>query len=180
MFDTSTVGGSPAELKVTLPIQVYDRVPVPDAGPATVRDYSFDFSIKFHPGMNIAVGQTVEANGVPITLDQVRIAPWETRVSFLFGPPYDDPNDRPWPVVTVTSPSGRSFEPSSGRGAWLFGYGDLGPERGEWTVVIRELNLGMVNVEWTEVEVNGQKVMIGKGGESKTLTGPWVFYFNVP
>jgi hypothetical protein len=179
-FDTSSVEGAPAELKVTLPIVVYDRVPIPEAGPATTRSYTFDFSIKFHAGTVVNVAQTVEAAGVAITLDQVRIAPWESRMSFIIGPPFDDPNDRPWPVVTITTPSGDSAEPQGGRGNWQSFYGDFSAQKGEWTMVISELNLGMVNVEWTEVEINGQKVRIGKGGETKTLAGPWVFHFNVP
>ena len=180
MFDTSSVEGTPPELKVTLPILVYDRVPIPEAGPATTRSYTFDFNIKFHAGTVVNVGQTVEAAGVAITLDQVRIAPWESRVSFIIGPPYDDSNDRPWPRVTITTPGGESAEPPSGQGNWQFFYGDFSAQKGVWTVVISELNLGMVNVEWTEVEINGQKVRMGKGGETKTLAGPWVFHFSVP
>jgi hypothetical protein len=180
MFDTSSVEDAPPELKVTLPILVYDRVPVPEAGPATLRTYSFDFSIKFHPGRVVTVGQTVEAAGVAITLDQVRIAPWESRVSLIIGSPYDDPNDRPPTRATVTTPGGDSIEASGGKGNWQFFNGDFSANRGEWTVAVSELYLGMVNVEWTEVEINGQKVRMGRGGERKTLVGPWVFHFNVP
>ena len=64
MFDTSVIEGSPSELKVTMPIVVYDRVPVPEAGPATARSYSFDFTIKFHPATVVDVDQTVEVAGV--------------------------------------------------------------------------------------------------------------------
>jgi hypothetical protein len=133
----------------------------------------------FHPGVVVTIGQTVEAAGVAITMDQIRIAPWETRVSTAIGPPYDDPNDRPWAKATIFSPSVASAEATGGNGNWQFFYGDFSSEKGGWTVVIAELNLGMVNLEWTEVEINGQKVMVGKGGESKTLDGPWVFLFNV-
>jgi hypothetical protein len=180
MFDTSSVEGSPAELSVTLPILVYDRVPVPEAGPATLRTFTFDFKIRFHAGTIVDVNQTVVASGVAVTLGQIRIAPWETRVSFIIGPPYDDPNDRPWPKTTISSPGVKSAEATSGKAEWQDFYGDFSDKAGEWTVTVSELNLGMVNVEWTEVDVNGQKVRVGKGGEPNTLAGPWVFHFTVP
>ena len=182
MFDTSVVEGAPAELSVTFPIQVYDRVPIPEAGPATLRTFNFNFRMKLHPAKIITVGQSVEAAGVVVTLDQVRIAPWETRVSFIIGPPYDSPDDAPYPRVTLTAPGGEPVEPASGRGNWHYFYGDFSSQSGEWTAVISELLFSeVIGGERTEIVIDGKVAgYLQKGGEQKTVAGPWVFHFTVP
>jgi hypothetical protein len=183
-FDASPIHGSPATINVRLPINVYDRVPIPEAGQAKQQTFTFDFSITFHEGKTVTPAQTVEAAGVPITLEEVVITPWATRAVFSFDPPYDSIDNRPMLKVTVTPPGGPVTESYEGRNreasTWQYFYDNFSSQTGEWTVVIDELLFPSVNTEWTEEEVNGQKVLIGKGGDPNTLSGPWIFKFNVP
>jgi hypothetical protein len=183
-FDASSIQGSPAKIDVRLPIKVYDRVPIPEAGQAKQQTFNFDFPITFHEAKTVVPAQTVEAAGVPITLEEVVITPWATRVVFGFDPPYESLDNRPMLKVTITPPGGPATESYEGRdkerATWQYFYDNYSSLNGEWTVIIEELIFPTVDTEWTEEEVGSQKVMIGNGGEPNKIVGPWVFHFNVP
>jgi hypothetical protein len=184
VWDASQIEGAPSEINIKLPINVYDRVPIPEAGQATQQTFNFEFKINFHSGKTITPKQTVEAAGIPITLEEVVITPWATRVEFSFAPPYDTIDSRPILKTTISppgSPVTESYEGRDKEGAtWQYFYDNLTTQTGEWTITIDELNFPSVNTEWSEIETNGQKVLVGKGGEPEKITGPWIFKFNVP
>jgi len=178
-FDTSSVKGMPSELSLRLETRVADS-PIHGESQASMGPFRFDFNVPFHAGKIIDIGQTVEAKGVSVTLEQVTISPWVTRAVFKFQSYEDDY----LPIVSLKLPNGDSENSSFGKdmeaSSVQYFIGDFTGQHGEWTVVISELVLPSTGGEWTEVEVDGQKVFIGKASDTKRLSGPWIFHFQVP
>ncbi|MBI2862793.1 MAG: hypothetical protein HYX89_08225 [Chloroflexi bacterium] len=128
--------------------------------------FKFEFTIPFIAGKVVEVEKTVQADGVPITLERVVVTPFGTRATLHLEP---SETDRRWlPIAALTLPDGISKTGgfgqglSDGRSAHYF-TGDFTEQRGQWTLTVTEI------------------VGVGSGqGEQKRLTGPWVFEFNVP
>jgi hypothetical protein len=167
-FDASAVQGSPTALKVRMLISLSDSVPVPQAGQATSGIFAFDFKAKLHPGKVVNVGQTLNAAGVSITLEQLVISHWATRPVFRFDPPYDNREYRPALVASMV-PAGGSPVDISG----LF-YGDFTSQTGEWTLTINEMVFFRGLPPGVDIGVPKDE-----NGQIRPK-GPWVFHFNVP
>lgn len=174
-FDASSVKGAPSELSLRLETSVADS-PIPGENQASVGPFIFDFNILFHTGKVINVGRTVEAAGVPVTLEQVVISPWATRAIFSFSPPYESTRSRPLLVASL-QPAGGDFKNSS-LGKILeassaeFFVGDFTGRPGEWSVIVSELVF--------PPEPSGQKIETHPASDTKRLAGPWAFHFQVP
>jgi hypothetical protein len=185
-FDASSFSGEPSTISLHLETRI-NQPPVQGVFHPSIGPFVFDFELPFHAGNVITVGQTAEAAGVTIGLEKVVISPWATRAVLKFYPPYDGSSSCV-PVVSLQLPDGVSHEESFGHissdtSSEYLDYfnGDFTSQHGKWTLAISELVLPSTDgANWTETEVNGQKVMIGKGSDAKRLYGPWVFHFNAP
>jgi hypothetical protein len=182
-FDASSLTGVASELnlKLTIPVQDWTN-PGPDA--PVVGVFTFIFTLPVYPGIAVDVNQTIEAAGIPFTLQRVEISHYQTEV--IFQPFMQDIYDkRANPIITLTTPSGKSVPYSAGGflsdlPVYYF-MGDFTGEHGEWTVTISELNYPGEMTETTEVPSSGGNVIEGRSaGPSEHLSGPWVFHFKVP
>lgn len=190
-FDASLVQGGPDVLRLRLHLEVSTfnlpdetltpplvRVdpetgasivvlePMEIGAPAAVFD--IPFSVPFHPGREVAIGQTVEDAGISITLERAVIAPSDTRFDLCFSgldPAYD------WiPVFTLETPefSLRDSANVLSGGRWLddrcyrqdFG-GPLQDQSSGWSLNVTELV--------------GERL----GAQQARLRGPWEFRFRV-
>lgn len=170
-FDASSLEGNPSELNLTLETSVADAATTGESstmGKATIGPFKFDFSIPFHAGKVIEVSQTVEAAGVPVTLERVVISPWATRAMFSFDLPPEEDQSGYIPTVSLEFPSGKTqnfnFVFGGGSKASFAQYfvGDFSGEQGTWNVVVNKLNIDRGN------------------GEGEELAGPWIFQIDVP
>lgn len=183
VFDASSLTEEPATISLHLETGV-DEPPVQGVFQTRIGPFVFDFNVPFNSGKVINVGQTAEVAGVKIGFERVIISPWATRAVFQFYPPYDDGCT---PIASLQLPDGVSVEGSFGGvsdepSAYEdYFTGDFTNQHGEWTVIISELVLPPTDdAEWTEVEIEGQKVFVGKGSDAKRMVGPWVFHFEIP
>lgn len=144
---------------------------------SSVGPFTFDFKLPFHAGKVIDVNQTVEAAGIPVTLERVIVSPWATQAIFGFSPPYNDIKNRPLMIASVqpaganpvNSGMGKTKEEASAE----YFIGDLTGKSGEWTLTIKELVF--------PPEPSGQgKVEVHPASDTKRLAGPWIFQFQVP
>jgi len=157
-YDASKFAGTPAELNLKYEINISERTALGGEG-KTVGPFILEFTLPLNSGKTIEVNQTVEANGIPITLEKVEISPWVTRVDYKFTEtnptaaimnleiPTGNQDCKPF----ITSQSGQYF------------LGDYTDKHGDCTVTISELVLEP-----------------GPGNENNRISGPWVFHFQVP
>ena len=168
-FDASSLEGAPAELNLTLETNVADAAATGESttmGKATVGPFKFNFSIPFHAGKVIELGQTIEAAGVPVTLKQVVISPWATRTVFSFDLPPEEEQSGCFPIVSLEFPGSETQNGVFGGGSKSsfsqYFIGDFTYEHGTWKVVINKLSIGRGH------------------GQGEDLTGPWTFHVDVP
>lgn len=199
-FDASSVQGAPSELNLRLETSVADSA-VHREDQAPVGPFTFDFKVPFHSGKVIDIGQTVEAAGVPVTLEQVVISPGATRVVFSFAPSYGDSKNTPLLITSLQPANGDSINSSLGRvketssaeyglttpytknsanthketSSEQYFNGDFTSHHGEWTVTVNELVF-----PGPPVELGSQKGGTHPASDTKRLAGPWVFHFQVP
>jgi hypothetical protein len=184
-FDTSSLSGVSAELNLNLTVPVQDWTnPIPGiAGAPVVGVFTFNFSVPVHTGKTIEVNQTIEAAGIPITLQKVEISPYQTEVIFK-SLPKDIKDSGANPEVTIKT-SGVSVSYSSGgyKGDSFVDYflGDFTGQHGEWTVTINELvSPGFDMTQATELPGNPGVYYCTDCPPSPRVSGPWVFHFKVP
>ena len=154
-FDTSVLKDAPSELSLILEADVAD-LPIIGESKTLAGPFRFEFDVPFHAGKSIDIGQTVEAAGVPVTLEQVVISPWGIRAVLQL------PNDDKYmPIVSFNLPSGDQVNGTLSKHMETsivhYFMGDFTGQSGEWTMVISELVSDM-----------------------ERLAGPWVFRFDVP
>ncbi len=159
-FDTSSLKDVPSELSLILEADVADS-PITGESQTLAGPFRFEFDVPFHAGKSIDIGQTVEAAGVPVTLEQVVISPWGARAVL------QSPNGNKYmPIVSLTFPNGDSVNGIFSKHMELsfvqYFMGDFTEQSGEWTMNVSELVL--VNVDTPQ----------------QRLAGPWVFHFDVP
>jgi hypothetical protein len=180
-FDTASLQGVSPELVLSFVIPVLDWTE-PGLNAPVAGVFTFEFSVPFHSGQVIKVGQTVEAAGVSITLDEVLISPWETRAVLRFNPPYNA-EECPSPIASLVLPNGKSVNEASGQVleiSYVTSFmGDYTNKPGEWLVVISELVFSPDLSQATPVP-GYEGVYIGKASDTKRLAGPWIFRFQVP
>lgn len=177
-FDASSVKGAPSGLSVRLETSVADSA-VPGEDQTSVGPFIFDFKAPFHSGKVIHIGQTVEAAGVPVTLEQIVISPWATRAVFSFSPPYDDRKNTPLLITSLQPAGGDSMKSSIGRvketSSEQYFNGDFTGQPGEWAVTVSELVF-----REPAVKPGSQEGGTHPESDRKRLAGPWVFHFQVP
>ncbi len=177
-FDASSVKRAPSGLSLRLETSVADSV-VPGEDQTSVGPFIFDFKVPFHSGKVIHIGQTVEAAGVPITLEQIVISPWATRAVFSFSPPYDDRKNTPLLITSLKPAGGDSMKSSIGRvketSSEQYFNGDFTGQPGEWAVTVSELVF-----REPAVKPGSQEGGTHPESDRKRLAGPWVFHFQVP
>ncbi|MDD5537379.1 MAG: DUF4179 domain-containing protein [Candidatus Omnitrophica bacterium] len=174
-FDASSIKGASSQLGLRLETSVADS-PIPGENQASIGPFIFDFKVPFHAGKVISINQTVEAAGVPVTLERVIISPWATQAVFSFYPPYDNILDRPLLVASVQPAGGDSVNSGLGKtqeaASAEFFIGDLTAKSGEWTITVKELVF--------PPKPTGQKTEVHPASDTKRLAGPWFFQFQVP
>ena len=161
-FDTSKLAGLPAELNLKMEIEVEEAGMFEKSG-KTTGPFVLEFTLPFNSGKVIEVNQTVEAAGIPITLEKVVISPWVTQVVVQFQPPYSTAN-HPVPIISLELPTGNQDSKafvSSPSGQYFLG--DNTEKHGEGTVIISEL-----------------VSKPGPGTDNNRISGPWIFHFQVP
>jgi hypothetical protein len=195
VFDVPELQGAPAvlHLRLVMHLQLAEAVfptgeeflradPPPTPMPGTqgylVGPFDFEFGVPLLQGDVVEVHQTVEASGVPITLEKVTITPSETRAILRFSPP--DAEVDWFPVVELELPGGelavggpRALGPSqmvvnlskTGDREWVLRVpAFLGDRHGEWTLTVTKL------VDYLFPELR----------QREPLVGPWVFTFELP
>jgi hypothetical protein len=174
-FDASPINGTPSSLNLKLSLQFRDS-PIPGQTTSLAGPFIFDFKVPFHAGETINVDQTSEAAGIPITLEQVVISPWGTRAVLTFYPPYDDPRERPASISFLQPAGGESitvaFEHMAEDRSVEYFWENLTGQPGEWTVTVNELVFFPGS--------SGQGVEVHPSSDTKRLSGPWTFHFQVP
>lgn len=169
-FDASSLQGSFSELSLIFDTRTADfNFNIEGGNEANAGIFRFEFEVPFHAGKSIDVGQTVEAAGVPITLEQVSISHWG--VSAVF----QNPDDEDYvPIVSLTLPNHDQVNGSlimhTETSIVKYFTGDFTGQSGEWTVTVKEL------VFPPESPTAGTH----PASDTKRLTGPWVFHFDVP
>ena len=141
-FDTSSLTGVFSELNLNLTVPIQDWTnPGPNA--PVVGVFTFNFTVPVHAGIAVDVNQTATAQGISFTLHNVEINHYQTDVIFQpFAQDFQD--SRVNPIITLTTPSGKSVPYSAGGflsdlPVYYF-MGDFTGEHGEWTVTISELD----------------------------------------
>ena len=143
---------------------------------SNVGPFEFRFSVPFIPARVAEVNQMVSAEGIDITLQEVRVTPAGADATFLVETEQPIPDDLSWQVVAAfdinsnipledweerllqTRRTGRGFPSTDG--LWAAGVDDnLYEGHGEWTLTISRFE----DVSQTE-----------------EIKGPWVFKFEVP
>ncbi len=183
-FDASSLYRESTVISFHLETRV-DRPPLAEGFQPSIGPFIFDFDLPFNAVKVVSVEQTAEASGITITLERVEITPWAAKAVFHFPP-----DENITPIISLELPGGTSIRESFGhtpnessREYRDYFTGDFTSQHGEWALVISELVLpSAAEVEWTEFEIDGQKVMAGKGSgsDANRLAGPWVFRFEVP
>jgi len=167
-FDASTLKDVPSELNLILEVSVAD-LPMIGESKTLAGPFRFEFDVPFHFGKSIDIGKTVEAAGIPITLEQVTISHWGVKA--LFQSP---DGDKYMPIVSLTLPNGNSAGGVISKHTEVsivqYFTGDFMRQSGEWTVTVKELVFPP------------ESPTAGTHPESDTmrLAGPWVFHFDVP
>ena len=157
-YDASKLEGAAAEIHLKLKIDVEERTALGEES-RTMGPFVLSFTLPFNSGKAIEVNQTVEANGIPITLQKVVISPWVTQVAIQFKE-----TNHPAPIISLELPTGNQDSKnflSTQSGEYFLG--DYTNEHGEGTVIISEL-----------------VSKPGPGNENNRIFGPWIFHFNVP
>ena len=171
-FDGTPIPGDPSEVALRFETSVSDT-PVAGEG-RTWGPFVFDFTLPFRGGKNVTVGQTVEAAGIPITLEKVLISPAGTSAVFHY---YEDRElrDRPFAITSIEMPVGdETITVNAKQGALNVSYymehypGDFTQRTGLWTLTVRELVL--------PAKSPGPH----KASDTIRIAGPWVFRFDVP
>ena len=175
-FDTSKFAGTSAELNLKYEINISERTASGGEG-KTAGPFTLAFTLPLNSGKIIEVNQTVEANGIPITLEKVEISPWVTRVDYKFK------ETNPTAVVmSLEIPTGNTdCKPFLTSQSGQYFLGDYTDKHGDCTVTINELVFRPDVTKLTEVpSPPGGRVFTGKAEDTKRLSGPWIFHFQVP
>jgi len=174
-FDASGIKTAPTEINLTLKTSVSDPPSfIFGESQRSIGPFIFNFNVPYHTGKVVDIGRTVEAAGVTMTMDSVVISPWATRAVFSFSPPYDDREKKPIPIASIQPAGGYTVNSALGAtqdaSSVQYFIGDFTERAGEWTVTVKEL------VFPPESPSAGTH----PASETKRLTGPWVFRFQVP
>lgn len=135
------------------------------------KDVVFDFEVPVRDLSVIEVGQTVEANGVSMTLDRVENSPARSQAFFCFDPPDDRYG---WvPIVEESINSSTVFTNES-----LYAAGPGESDRCLGYDLHRSVygQPGWHSITVTEIEGRSQPTF----RPEKTIIGPWEFDFEVP
>ncbi|MGD9142693.1 MAG: DUF4179 domain-containing protein [Dehalococcoidia bacterium] len=168
-FDASSLKGTPSELSLILEVNNVADSPIIGESQIPAGPFRFEFNVPFHGGETVRIDQTVEAAGVPVTLEQVTISPWGVRAVL------QTPDSKKYlPITSITLPSGDSVNGalSTHTEASIVKYfmGDFTGQTGEWTFTVKELVLT------PESPTAGTH----PASDTRRLAGPWVFRFDVP
>ncbi len=174
-FDAAAMQGMPSELDLELTIAVTDSATAKE-GQNVVGSFAFDFSVASHGGKIISIGQTTETSGVTITLEKIIVSPWATRAVIQVYPASDERGSRAIPLASINFSDGSSVKDNLGHdtGTYHEDYfaGDFTSQSGEWTVTVNELVYPPMHSD--------QQIQNNSENDTKRVTGPWIFHFQVP
>jgi hypothetical protein len=170
-FDASSIQDPPNRLFLRLSVELKKfRLFDPFSTDGIIGPFTFDFNTTYYPGNIVEIAQTVESDGLAVTLTQLVITPSGTRAIFCFDPSSTQHKSLA-PIAVLDTESGRtnSGETTKIRGAEdevcyrtvFFPRQNDRPER--WSITVGE----MVDIESTS-------------SEQTRISGPWVFPFIVP
>jgi len=165
-YDASTLSSMPAELNLKLEVspQPFADAPMQEASEL----FTFNFILPFHAGKEIDVNQTVDAAGIPVTLEKVVISHYATRVVLHTLPEYNNS------FVNMSLQFNDSDSTKSKANLLSITYntedtqsayfpGDFISQQGEGKLIINEM------------------IIPGNDSNGDTrLSGPWIIRFNVP
>ncbi len=150
-----------------------------DDSPAKAADQTivFDFGIPVHEVDVIRVGQTVEANGVSMTLEQVENSPARTEAVLCFDPPRDDKYN--WvPIVerpniaesdVFTNEMLYYTRPEAATGCVGYDlFRSLHDQPGTYSLVVKRIEGRVPTTRNFETKLEEE------------IIGPWAFEFEVP
>jgi hypothetical protein len=183
-FDASGIPGSPEKLNLKLTVPVLDWTK-PGIDAPVLGVFTFDFNLPVHSGIAFDVNQTVEAAGIPITLQKVEISPYQTKIIFQPLPQDVQDSGAILSQITLKMQSGKSIENSSGgkQGELFVSYfmGDFTDQHGDCTLTINELvSPGFDITQATELPGSPGVYYCTDCPPSPRVSGPWVFHFKVP
>lgn len=156
--NTDGIIGNPQQLDIQVKMDVGTGAAF--RTPKVLGSTTFDFSVPFHSGGIIKLGQKQTTDGETITLQRAVITPSAVRIFISGQQPWEQA--RMFAAVNVPQES-RNYDAQSGSpqddGSFLFTFSDslLSGKHGTWTITITE----------REEHV---------GGKIRT----WIFHFNVP
>lgn len=173
---TKAIEPGKREFRLTIPVEARE-LPSMDRSEPVGEPFVFDFEIPVRPAPVIETNQTVEAGGVPLTLERVANSPARPEAKICYGSP-DTAYD--WTIY------GESFgDPASG----LSGFGGgpmIGENRTCTTMLLAESLEGRSEVTVARLEgVPGCPPGDDNGcsipqSRIKTIEGPWTFQVTAP
>jgi hypothetical protein len=177
-FDSTGLNGSPSSLDLTVRFDVAfsnDDVRAADPmGMMMAGGTEFPITVPFYAGEIVAVGQTVESDGVAVTLDRAVITPSLTRLEICAAPETFGAADWwAWSAVGGVGVGGQAV--TSGE---TFTFAGVGGQLLDNNSLCRS-----VIVPYALTERNGSWSVTLDAFTAETgaqIAGPWVFTFDVP
>jgi len=160
--------GREHRFRLEVPLMEEPRVGVKASGKPKPGPFVFDFEVPVRPAPTIRVGQEVEAEGIPLTLERVVDSPVLPQAVVCFEAPDNGHRWTPWLEDDGSYPKVTSNPQKLGDGCWSLTM-DRAVE-GRTSVAVAYLD-GMP----TGPPDPGQTSVT-----PKTIRGPWVFEFEAP
>lgn len=136
--------------------------PNPDAGP-----FFFDLEVPVRPVPVVEVNESVEANGITLTLERVLNSPGRPQAVICFEPPDEDHEWLPWVKHTGFASDEPITPRRLGNGCWSVTLGDRA--EGRTSVTVTDLMGAPLTDEASKEDEDGTEIV-----------GPWKFDFTVP
>lgn len=182
-FDSTGLRQVPADLPLHLALQLHPHVLPADAqGPPgstrppdpVIGRFTFDFRLPFDPLVRTAdVYQTVEQNGVPVTLERVVITRRSTIALLHFPSPNGSPVTHWTPLVDLVADPHNNPTPLSDMSNPFVRYGGWQPN-GSWAGLVDTYLVGN-GAPWT---LTVRYLMDATQQAWTPINGPWTFHFT--
>jgi hypothetical protein len=160
--------GREHRFRLEVPLQEEPRVGVEASGKPEPGPFVFDFQVPVRPAPTIEVDQTVEAEGIAMTLERVVDSPAVPQAVVCFEPPDDEHRWQPWLQDDGHYAKVGSNPQKLGEGCWSLTM-DRAVE-GRTTVTVAYLEGIPQGGSWSGAETFSPT----------RIRGPWTFEFEAP